>query len=425
VRRYDILDTPPDGTFDRITSLAARIFDVPMAIVSIVDTDRIWFKSHYGLDATQVDRDPGLCASAILQPEPYVLADAGADPRALTNPLVAGSLGLRFYAAAPLVTADGYRLGTLCVLDFEPREVTEQERETLVDLAAVVIDEMELRLTARDLHVKEEQLLNEATVLAGTLQKSLLPAQLPNVPGVELAALFHPADVSKVSGDFYDVFPIREGLWGIAIGDVAGKGPSAAAATSLVRYSLRTAALRAKSVAEALSVVNDTMLASDHFGEENDACYCTIALAFLETAGDEPWITIARAGHVRPLVLSADGEVRESSADGQPLGLLGDPVLTTERFALSPGDAVVFCTDGLTEARYRSTRFGGFRLLGSLESSCGRGAAYIVDHIRELMSELGSGIEDDVAILALSIANHGPAQRPGHGARSSAGGLHM
>lgn len=403
MRRYDILDTPPDGTFDRITSLAARIFDVPMAIVSIVDTDRIWFKSHHGLDATQVDRDPGLCASAILQPEPYVLADASADPRALANPLVAGSLGLRFYAAAPLVTEDGYRLGTLCVLDVEPRAVTEQEQATLIDLAAVVIDEMELRLTARALHIKEEQLLNEAIVLAGTLQKSLLPSKLPNVPGVEVAALFSPADLSKVSGDFYDVFPIREGLWGFAIGDVAGKGPTAAAATSLVRYSLRTAALRAKSAAEAISVVNDTMLASEHFGEASDTRYCTLALAFLETAGKEPWITIARAGHVRPLVLSADGAVSESSSDGQPLGLLGNPGLTTERFALSPGDAVVFHTDGLTEARYGSTRFGASRLIESLGSSCGRGAGYIVDHVRELMSELAAGIEDDVAVLALSI----------------------
>ncbi len=96
VYRYDILDTPADGHFDAITSLAADIFDVPISVVSIVDKDRIWFKSRCGVDATEVPRDPGLCASAILQDDLYVLNDTRRDPHALANPLVAGELGLRF-----------------------------------------------------------------------------------------------------------------------------------------------------------------------------------------------------------------------------------------------------------------------------------------------------------------------------------------
>src|SRR5665213_1898886 len=88
VRRYDILDTPPDGSFDRITAIAARQFSVPISIISLVDHDRIWFKSHHGLDVEQIDRGPGLCASAILQIDPWVLTDAKNDPRSLANPLV-------------------------------------------------------------------------------------------------------------------------------------------------------------------------------------------------------------------------------------------------------------------------------------------------------------------------------------------------
>ena len=149
VRRYDILDTPPDGAFDRITSLAARVFDVPIAIVSIVDHDRIWFKSHHGIDVTQIDREPGLCASAILQDGPWVVADAPRDPRALTNSLVAGEFGLKFYAGVPLRTTDGYNLGTLCILDFEPRELSAQETATLEDLAGMVLSELEVRLASR------------------------------------------------------------------------------------------------------------------------------------------------------------------------------------------------------------------------------------------------------------------------------------
>ncbi|AOO82275.1 hypothetical protein [Bosea vaviloviae] len=96
IRRYDILDTPPDGAFDRVKAIAARLFQVPIAIISIVDHDRIWFKSHHGLEVKEIDRVPDLCSSAILQVEPWVLLDAKSDPRSLSNPLVAGEFGLRF-----------------------------------------------------------------------------------------------------------------------------------------------------------------------------------------------------------------------------------------------------------------------------------------------------------------------------------------
>ena len=149
VRRYDLLDTPPDGAFDRITALAARIFNVPIALVTVVDHDRIWFKSRHGLPVEQIDRDPGLCASAILEYEPWVVTNARVDPRTLANPLVAGELGLQFYAGAQLRTRDGYNLGTMCVIDVEPREFTVGEAATLHDLAAMVMSELELRLERR------------------------------------------------------------------------------------------------------------------------------------------------------------------------------------------------------------------------------------------------------------------------------------
>lgn len=151
VSRYAVLDTPPDGAFDRITSLAARIFDVPISIISIVDHDRIWFKSRHGIDVQQIDREPGLCASAILQHEPWVVSDAAVDPRTMTNPLVCGELGLRFYVGIPLKTSDGYNLGTFNIIDVEPREFGDDELAIMEDLAAVVLDELELRLDANRL----------------------------------------------------------------------------------------------------------------------------------------------------------------------------------------------------------------------------------------------------------------------------------
>ena len=161
VRRYDILDTPPDGAFERITAMAARRFGVPISIVSIVDTDRIWFKSHHGLSVHEIGRDPGLCASAILAEQAYILPDARLDPRSLANPLVAGDFGLRFYAGAPLRTHDGHNLGTLCVIDKEPRSISQEQISDLTDLASVVMDHMELRLSARQSVARAELMARE------------------------------------------------------------------------------------------------------------------------------------------------------------------------------------------------------------------------------------------------------------------------
>jgi tRNA A-37 threonylcarbamoyl transferase component Bud32 len=150
VERYRILDTPADGTFDRIAGLAARMFSVPVAIVSVVDHDRIWFKAHHGTDVTEIGRDPGLCASAILQDDAWVVEDATSDPRTLANPLVAGGFGLQFYAGVPLRTPDGYNLGTFCILDREPREFSADDVRALEDLAAIVMHDLEQRLHSRE-----------------------------------------------------------------------------------------------------------------------------------------------------------------------------------------------------------------------------------------------------------------------------------
>jgi PAS domain S-box-containing protein len=149
LKRYRILDTPPDGAFDHIAEMAAGLFRVPIAMVSLVDHDRIWFKSHHGVEIHQAGRQDGLCSSAILSPEVYHVRDAIHDARTLANPLVAAAFGLRFYAAAPLRTDDGFNLGTLCVIDRAPRELTPAEAEMLTKLAALVMDQMELRLAAR------------------------------------------------------------------------------------------------------------------------------------------------------------------------------------------------------------------------------------------------------------------------------------
>jgi hypothetical protein len=149
VRRYDILDTPPDAALDRIAALAAALFDVPLAVVSIVDTDRVCFTARHGLDLRQVDRGTSLCAAAILGDGPHVIPDTTMDPFARGNPLVGGEFGLRFYAGVPLVTHDRFKLGMLCVMDTCPRPVTDHEIRVLTHLATLVVQEMEVRRSVR------------------------------------------------------------------------------------------------------------------------------------------------------------------------------------------------------------------------------------------------------------------------------------
>jgi len=150
LRRYSILDTPAEAAFDRITALAARLFNMPIALVSLVDQSRAWFKSSYGFNRHEVAREATLCSFAILVNEILVVPDTRKDPRFADNPFVQSEPGVRFYAGAPLLTHDGFNLGTLCLLDSRPRtELTADQRATLADLAALVVDELDLRLAAR------------------------------------------------------------------------------------------------------------------------------------------------------------------------------------------------------------------------------------------------------------------------------------
>lgn len=152
LQSYGILDTPREDAFDEITRMAARFFSMPIAIVSLVDNDRVWFKSAHGLgDLRQVDRGPGLCASAIMGSECYIANDLREDPNSMTNLLVAAEKGLRFYAAAPLRTSNGHNLGTFCVLDVEPRQFSSEDAADLQGFAGLVMSQLDHVLASREL----------------------------------------------------------------------------------------------------------------------------------------------------------------------------------------------------------------------------------------------------------------------------------
>ena len=150
LHNYQILDTEPELVFDRLARMAARHFKTPIALVSLVDQDRQWFKARHGVSVEGTERSIAFCAHAILQDEVLVVPNATTDPRFAGNPLVAGESAFRFYAGAPLTSKNGYKLGVLCVIDHVPRpDFSEEQKQELEELAAIVIDEMELRLSMR------------------------------------------------------------------------------------------------------------------------------------------------------------------------------------------------------------------------------------------------------------------------------------
>lgn len=404
VRRYEILDTPADGTFDRITALAARLLRVPIAIVSIVDHDRIWFKSHHGLpDTTEVGRDAGLCASAILGDGPWIVHDAAVDPRSLANPLVAGELGLRFYAGIPLRTSDGFNLGTLCVIDLEPRDISPDEVQSLEDLAEVVVEELELRLRTRRLVSIEAQLRREAEDLADTLQASLLPPRPPSVPGMDIAARFRAGEAGlRIGGDFYDVFRLGANDWGIVLGDACGRGAGPASLAATARWCVRAASVREFSPAAVLADVNAVLL-EESGGDEK---FCTAVFARLELDICGAWITLANAGHPLPVMVRASDKMTARGTPAWPLGLFDGLEATDERVGLGPGDFLVLYTDGITEARSRDGSFFGEEgLIATLQACVGApSAGFVADALMDAADDFAAGgFADDAAVLVLRV----------------------
>ncbi len=171
LRSYNVLDSEPEEGFDRVTRMACRLLDVPICLVTLIAEERQWFKSRQGLDATETPREVSFCTYAIIQNKVMVVPNALDDPRFRDNPLVQQDPKIRFYAGAPLKTASGHNLGTLCVIDRVPRNLTDEQVVLLSELAAVVVDELELGKAAKrinqELQLKEAILQDFDAVISG------------------------------------------------------------------------------------------------------------------------------------------------------------------------------------------------------------------------------------------------------------------
>ncbi|MEU4684748.1 PP2C family protein-serine/threonine phosphatase [Streptomyces xinghaiensis] len=313
--------------------------------------------------------------------------------------------------ALELRRADGSRLPVLVTSvvktgdDGRPLLV----RTTVFDARDRRAYEREL-LRARREAEREHQRLRR---LVTTLQRSLVPPALPEVPGLETAAHYRAASADEVGGDFYDLFPLTADRWGFFLGDVSGKGPEAAGMTSLIRYTLRAAAAHAPDARTVLATLNTALLQA-HQGD--DPHFCTVLHGDLAPDGDGFRVTLASGGHPPALLLRADGTAVYRHAPG---GLLVGAVPTAEfavtTLRLGPGDTLLLYTDGLTEARTDTSggRYGEDALLSFAAGLAPAGPRAAVTAVSGLLDGLGEGLEDDTALLALGVPGPagGPAER--------------
>jgi len=250
--------------------------------------------------------------------------------------------------------------------------------------------------------IDNARLYEERSYIARTLQRSLLPPRLPDIPGVETAARYRAAGEGvEVGGDFYDVFETVDARFAVAVGDVCGKGAKAAAITSLARHTLRAAAMHERLPSEALLMLNEALRR-----QELDTDFCTVAYAHLRpTPSGEVALLLANGGHPPPLLLRSTGDVGPVGRPGTLLGVVPDPRLSDTALTLSPGDSLVLYTDGVTEASTPDGMFGSERLEELVRSCAGLRAAAIADVIeRAVMDEQNGEARDDIAILVLRAA---------------------
>ncbi|HEX3516534.1 MAG TPA: SpoIIE family protein phosphatase [Trebonia sp.] len=247
--------------------------------------------------------------------------------------------------------------------------------------------------------VRVDRVFRQRSQVAEALQASLLPARLPAVPGLEFAAAYIGAtQFQEISGDFYDVFKAGDG-WGIAVGDVCGKGQDAAAMTGAARHAIRALAHVHDTPAAVLSAANEVLVAEDY-----DDRFVTASLAFLRQRGRHVQVQLGSCGHVGPAVVRADGRVEILEGDGLPLGLFEDIQPGRLELELRTGDVLFFYTDGVTEARSADLSFFEDRLADALAAVAGRSASEIVRAVQELVTSFSAGeLKDDVTILAVRV----------------------
>jgi PAS domain S-box-containing protein len=295
-------------------------------------------------------------------------------------------LGLRSYICVPMQIG----MRTLGAMTF----VTTTDGRAFGPADLGTAQELAFRVASAVEHAK---LFEEHMHISRTLQRSLLPPHLPEIPGLQLAARYHASGEGyEVGGDFYDAFRTGKNDWAVVIGDVCGKGADAAATTALARHTLRAAAMQSKKPAVVLTTLNQAMLRTEQ------QTFCTVSYVRIRSSDEGMRLTITCGGHPLPLLVAADGIVRTAGRPGTLIGCFPEPALNESVITLQRGDALVLYTDGVTEAREGLNVFGEDRFHDVLRGIAGLSASEMAEAIEGAALEYQAGdARDDIAVVVL------------------------
>ncbi len=383
--------------FDHVVRLAATVLRTPLACV-VLNGEPL-SSGRSGPGASDFAGRPGpierlLCQRVIDSGERVMIDDARLDPR-IVGSRSALPLEVISWAGLPVRGPDGQVAGALYVADRRPRHWGTGDVEILAALAHLASGEVALQVALR--HGASSD------ALARTLQESLLPSRLPNIPGLQVAAR-HMAGGggAEFLGDFYDVFPSVRGSWGLVVGDVCGKGVPAAKSTALARYTLRAAAHRQTRPRVILAALNQALLE----WLTDDPRFLTAIYATVRRTPAGASVQISSAGHPLALVHRAGGRVQTFGRPGTLLGAFPDPELYDSRRLLRGGDSLILFTDGVTEARSQAGRdfYGEDRLRDLIAGLGEASAAQTADAIhQDVRAFSGADVSDDTVALVLKV----------------------
>lgn len=384
--------------FKRVTRLAALALGTTLASVTLTDerlaTEKIPLPPREtGGEWSTIER--ALCEHVIESGVRLVCDGTLLDLRVGGGGCPLARDGAAGWAGFPVRGPDGRVAGALCVADRGPRHWSARDIEVLEILADIAAGEGALQVALR--HGAER------AAMAQTLQESLLPPRLPEIPGLQVAARYTAGGTgAEVLGDFYDVFPSVRGSWGMVVGDVCGKGAPAAKSTALARYTLRAEAHRQTRPSCILAALNQALL--DWLTD--DPRFVTAIYATIRPTATGASVHISSGGHPLALVRRSDGRVQPAGQPGTLLGLLPHPELHDRHVLLRAGDCLILFSDGVTEARHWASRglYGDNRLRDLIAGLHGMSAAGTADAIQQAALEFGGDtVSDDTVTLVLTV----------------------
>lgn len=399
---HEILDTPPEAVFDRLTRLASTLLEMPIALVSLVDRERQWFKSRVGLGVTETPREVAFCAHALLDRELMEVTDARLDSRFADNPLVSADPNIRFYAGVPLHTEEGHALGTLCVIDRQPRHLDARGRQLLTDLAAVAMDELRLRRTLGMLHARQESVDAELS-RARRIMDSLFPsapqlAALRRSTGVEAAGIVRPCDA--VGGDYWTVGALGDGRAILVSADVAGHGIGSALQAAALHATLQPLPPFGGDLHRMQAHLERRL--GDFFGALPGA-FATLCYVVVDP--DARTVTHLGAGTPGPMLLAPDGTARHLSGRGLPFGMPFTAARDIHVTPYQPGEILALFSDALTESRDRAGAFlEAVDLPALFETGSSKPVPSLVQGaMARFLGRCGAAVSDDATIVCARL----------------------